>query len=301
MRFRSMTAAFLAFSTILNAQSFSPWYPPANLGPIVNTPSTDGCPGVAKDDLTLLVTSNRAGGYGGFDLYVTNRSSANDPWGPLQNLGPAINSASNEICPTLTIDGHRLFLVSDRPGGCGGQDLWVARRHDKKDDFGWEIPQNPGCTINSASNDLVASLLEVDGGPTLFYFSSNRPGGLGGTDIYVTTLGPDGRFGIASAIAELNTASDDQRPNVRKDGLEIYFDSNRPGGFGASDLWVATRASTAMPWSVPVNLGPTVNTASVEGRPIISFDKTSLYFFSDRPGGQGSNDAYVTMRAKHGN
>jgi Tol biopolymer transport system component len=289
-----------ASAASLDAQTFTPWSTAVNLGSVINTASTDGCPFVAKDGFALYFASNRPGGYGGLDIYVSRRNSVEEPWGPPQNLGPSVNTASNELCPTLTVDGHRMFLVSDRPGGCGGQDLYVARRQNKRDDVGWEPPVNLGCTINSPSNDFTPSLLETDGGGNSFvlYFSSNRPGGMGGVDIYFSTTDRSGTFGAASPVPELNTLSDDERPNIRKDGLEIFFDSNRSGSLGSTDLWVSTRASTEDPWSPPVNLGSNINTASTEGRPSLSFDGTTLYFMSSEPGGVGGLDLYVSTRTK---
>ena len=76
--------------------------------------------------------------------------------------------------------------------------------------------------------------------------------------------------------------------------------TGRPGGVGGQDLWVATRATTADPWSTPVNLGPTVNSTAFDGAPALSFDGTTLYFFSARPGGFGANDLYVTTRTRLG-
>src|SRR3989454_12066510 len=73
-----------------------------------------------------------------------------------------------------------------------------------------------------------------------------------------------------------------------------------PGGVGGQDLWVATRATTADPWSTPVNLGPTVNSTAFDGAPALSFDGTTLYFFSERLGGFGERELYVTTRARLG-
>ena len=70
-------------------------------------------------------------------------------------------------------------------------------------------------------------------------------------------------------------------PNVRKDGLEIVFNSNRPGGYGGQDVYTAVRVSTADPWSAPVNLGPNVNTAGNETRSSLSWDGTRLHFGRD--------------------
>jgi Tol biopolymer transport system component len=265
----------------------------------VNSPANEGCPFIAKSDLTLYVVSTRADGLGGQDIYLSHRDSVYDAWGPLENLGPTINSEGNELCPTLTIDGHRLFFVSDRPGGHGKQDLYVSRRQNKRDDFGWESPVNLGVTVNSTENDYTPSLLENEAtGRVQLYFSSDRSGGFGNVDIYSSTLDADGQFEWASLVQELSTPFIDERPNIGKDGLEIFFDSNRPGSLGATDLWVSTRETAADPWSPPVNLGSAVNTSAGEFRPSLSFDRTALYFHSNRPGSFGSVDIYVTTRRK---
>jgi Tol biopolymer transport system component len=284
-------------SAPLHAQEYSAWSPAVNLGPIVNSAVNEGCPFIAKSDLTLYVVSTRADGFGGQDIYISHRDSVYDAWGPLQNLGPTINSGGNELCPTLTIDGHRLFFVSDRPGGVGQQDLYVSRRRNKRDDFGWEPPINLGAAVNSAENDYTPSLLEDETtGRVELYFSSDRLGGAGNADIYTSTITQDGEFQSAVPVVELSTPFIDERPNIRKDGLEMFFNSNRPGSVGATDLWVSTRESTSHPWSPPVNLGSAVNTSSGEFRPSLSFDGTTLYFHSNRPGSYGSVDIYVTTR-----
>jgi hypothetical protein len=281
-----------------HAQQYSPWSPAVNLGPIVNSAANEGCPFIAKSDLTLYVVSTRLDGFGGQDIYVSHRDSVYDAWGPLENLGPRINGEGNEMCPTVTLDGHRLFFVSDRPGGHGKQDLYVSRRHNQRDDFGWQAPANLGASVNSAENDYTPTLFEDNAtGQVQLYFSSDRPGGMGGADIYTSRAGPDGAFEWAVLVPEINTPFIDERPNIRKDGLEMFFDSNRPGSLGATDLWASTRATTEDPWSPPVNLGSIVNTSSGEFRPSLSFDGTALYFHSNRPG-FGSVDIYVTTRQK---
>ena len=85
------------------------------------------------------------------------------------------------------------------------------------------------------------------------------------------------------------------------DGLEIFLSSDvtgRVGGVGSQDIWVATRATTLDLWSTPVNLGPTVNSTAFDGAPALSFDGTTLYFFSERVGGFGKRDLYVTTRTR---
>jgi WD40-like Beta Propeller Repeat len=101
-------------------QHFSEWSPPVSLGPTINTTSFEVCPSVTKDGLSLYFGSPRSGGLGNVDIYVSKRSSTNDPWGPPQNLGPTINSPSIDNCPFVTPDGHTLIFLSNRPGGSGG-------------------------------------------------------------------------------------------------------------------------------------------------------------------------------------
>jgi len=105
-------------------------------------------------------------------------------------------------------------------------------------------------------------------------------------------------FQPPTSVLELNTAQFDLTPSIRHDGLEIVFASDRPGGAGGRDLWSATRSSVDGTWSTPVNLGVVVNSASGENFPSLSADRTSLFFSSDRPGGFGSTDLYVSTRQK---
>src|SRR5437870_4557587 len=143
---------------------------------------------------------------------------------------------------------------------------------------------------------------ETSGVQNLYFTSFNRPGGLGDFDIYVSTRSSDDEpWGPGVDVTELNGPYRDTRTAIRRDGLEMFISSDatgRPGGVGGQDLWVATRATTADPWSTPVNLGPTVNSTAFDGAPALSFDGTTLYFFSARPGGYGLNDLYVTTRTQ---
>jgi hypothetical protein len=137
---------------------------------------------------------------------------------------------------------------------------------------------------------------EATGTSELYYGSG--PANSAGVDIYVSTVGPDGAYGPGVPVAELNTDLIERMPAIARDGLEIFFASNRLAGSGALDLWVATRSSSAAPWSAPVNLGSTVNSTVIDARPAISFDGTQLYFQSPRSGSLGGFDLFVTTRVK---
>ncbi len=299
-------------------QQYSDWSAPVNLGPIVNSPGADAGAFISKDGLSLYfgswscgptpVPPCRTDGYGQLDIYVSQRASVEDPWGPPQNLGPGINTSSNEQTPTISLDGHWLYFASDRPGTFGELDLYVSRRHNKRDDFGWQPAVNLGGGVNTSAIERGPAHFEDDEtGTVTLYFSSTRPGGVGFEDIYASTLDEDAEdetFGPAVLVPELSSPSADTNPAIRRDGLEMFLGSNRPGsilnvlGNPSFDLWVSTRTSTADPWSTPVNLGVIVNSSALDFRPALSFDGTELYFHSNRPGGFGLNDLYRSTRTK---
>ena len=278
------------------APSYTDWSAPLNLGSTVNAASADTNPALSADGSSLFFDSDRAGGLGGRDLWVSQRATPSAAWGTPVDLGAVVNSASDDANPALSSDGHWLFFASPRPGGFGGSDLYQSYRADVHDDFGWEPPTNLGSNVNTAGTENGTGGYFDNGGHPQLYFGSIRAGGIGGSDIYESDLQPDGTWGPAALVAELSSTSQDNRPNLRSDGLEIFFYSSRPGGSGGNDLWTATRASTDATWSAPVNLGATVNSSANDAHPSLSGDGRTLVFDSARTGGSGADDLYVTTR-----
>ena len=277
------------------------WAEPINLGPTVNSDLEDQDPSISRRALSLYFHSARVGGFGGFDIWVSRRARVDEPWGPPQNLGPAINTPFNELTPALSGDAHRLFFNSNRPDGFGSNDIYVSRRHDKREDLAWQSPVNLGSGVNSAANDAGPALFKDDAtGTVTLYFNSNRPGGLGDQDIYASSLLGDETFGPAVLVEELSSPFVDNAPAIRRDGLELFLGSNRSGTLGGQDIWVATRASTSDRWSTPVNLGSPVNTVNFDAGPWLAFDGTELYFHSSmRPGNVSIRfDLWVAKREK---
>jgi len=296
----AVAVMLIASSNAVASPKFSEWSTPTNLGPIVNSAFVDAGPAISKDGLSVYFNSVRPGGLGLFDIWVSQRATQDDPWGPPVNLGPTINTGFTEAVPAFSRDGHWMFFNRlGGPGSLGGFDVWVSYREHVHDDFAWETAVNLGPGVNSASNDAGASYFENDElGVPLLYYGSDRPVGLLVYDIYVSAQLPDGSWGAPELVTELSTSASDQRPSIRFDGLEMFFFSNRPGGVGQEDVWISTRDSTSDPWTTPVNLGAGVNSPQDDRQAYIASDRKTLFFASTRPGGFGAFDLYMTTRAR---
>ncbi len=220
-------------------------------------------------------------------------------FGEPTNLGPTVNSSAVDESAGISADGLSLFFDSTRQGGSGAADIWVTRRASVSDP--WGAPVNLGPTVNSSAAESLPSI-SADG--LSLYFSdydSPRPGGVGGYDLWLTTRATkqDPWGEPANLGSTVNSAYGDATPVISADGLELFFCSTRPGGYGNWDLWVTTRTMKDENWSAPVNLGPAVNSSTPEilGSSI-SADGLTLLFASGRPGGYGGywGDIWVTTR-----
>jgi hypothetical protein len=269
-------------SVFMAAPQFSDWGEAENLGPVVNSAFQDFGPAIAKDGLSLYLSSDRPGSLGGFDLWVAERSVPSAAWGAPRNLGAVINTGASENVPALSRDGHWLFFNSTRPG-FGAQDIWVSWREHVHDNFGWQPPLNLGAGVNSSFGDVNPAYLETDANGAMLFFTSNRPGGVGLFDIYVSHLSSSG-FGTATLVGELSGLESEQRPTIRFDGLEIFFHVMNPLVADSGDLWVSTRDDIASLWS-PASRLDALNTVFADQQPYIAADRQTLLFASNRPGG----------------
>jgi hypothetical protein len=288
-----LVLAMLWLAGAVSAKSYSPWSPPQPIDQVggnsseLNTPALDGCPIQAPNGLALYMASNRTpGGLGGLDIWVSRRASTNDPWGAPTNLGEPVNSAADDFCPT-PVRGGGLFFVSREalPGSCGLGDIYFTRFRDGE----WREPRHLGCAPtgpNTALDEMGPSFVVVEGVEQL-YFSS-------GPDIYVSQRSEGGSFGPPSPVVELNSPASDIQPNVRKDGLEVVFASNRRAGTD-QDVYVATRNAATDPFSAPVSVAEVNTTTASETRPSLSWDGTTL-LFGRAPGPEGSTDIFISTR-----
>lgn len=283
----------------------SAWSEPVNLGPIVNSPAVENSPKLSPDELSLYFNSDRSGN---LDIYVSRRACLDCPWQTPVRLGPNINTPQTEGTPELSPDGHLLFFTSNGHGGHGGEDLWLSRRTDTKDDFGWGPPVNLGPGVNTSLHESGAEFLPgrgINGRHTLYFDRGAPP--LADFDIYQVSVTRNGEAaGPATPVTELNLPGvNDASATIRGDGRELMFFSappgGRPGGEGSLDIWVAIRCSVRDPWSAPRSIGPPVNTShGAEFVPDLSDDGRTLIFVGNmlRGGSFGRQDLWMSTRTR---
>lgn len=289
-------------------QSFanSDWSEPVNLGPVINTDGREQGPSLSPDDLSLYFVSDRDGGQGGNDIWVSRRACRDCPWQSPANLGSPINTSAADAGPSLSIDGLLLFFHSSRAGGVGGNDIYVSRRTDPNDDFSWGPPVLLGTDVNTPTVENRPTYLQVaeDGSGNLYFNRGAQALNL--ADLYYAPVTRDGvTVGPAVLVAELSDPeANEAGVTIRTDGREIFFWTTRPGAPGGAAIMVSTRRSVHDPWEPPTFLPPPVN--SDDGTfnatlPGLSRDGRTLLFVSEgRPGGYGGNDIWMATRTPSG-
>jgi len=273
---------------------------PVNLGPHVNAKYDDGQPCVSADGLELYSASFREKvGQGSTDLWVTTRPTRGDEWGLAQNLGPVINTSTEDGGPALALDGLKLYFHSGRSGGLGKTDLWMAKRATRNDP--WGPPANLGPPVNSADREALP-FLSADG-LELYFNVSSGTGANARCRTYVSQRAalssPWGqRVGLEP---EIDSKYYQDRPSVSSDGLVLLFSDTfsettdegfRPGGCGGGDLWLSRRATKESAWGAPINPGPPLNSAFNDLHGTIAPDGCAVYFSSSRCGGSGYLDVW---------
>jgi hypothetical protein len=250
----------------------------------VNTSGSEYDPSLGANTDTLYFASTRSGGFGGYDIWVSIKSGGN--WAAANNMGGIINSASNERGPAYQISGSYAYMYyqSDRAGGQGGNDIWRATYFSGV----WSGPavQTP---LNSTSEDIQPYIAD---NPVRCFFASNRGGGFGGYDLWYSSWVGSVWTTPVNVGSGVNTVYDEIGPSVNAGNDVLYFYSNRIGGPGGYDLYRALAGGGI--WGSTEVLGSPPNTGSFEGTPGRSADG-SLFFASDRSGGYGSNDIWVTV------
>jgi len=210
---------------------------------------------------------------------------------PVQVPSTFVNSTSSEMAPTLTGDDLTMYFVSNRTGGQGGYDIWMATRLDVKS------PWMTATNVTSLNSTATEDYIDVRDDDLEMFISSSRPGGLGLNDIWVSSrASTTAPWGTLVNIAGANTASSEDDPSVTADGLELYFVSPAHGGQGAGSIFRLTRSSIKTSWSTTPQYVSELDSTSQDHSPSISPDGLTMLWSSTRPGGTGSSDYYIATR-----
>ena len=219
------------------------WQKAVNAGLPLNTRQNEGAQSLSSDGRYMYFTAcDRQGAMGSCDIYFSYYTDGK--WSQPSNVGPPVNTRFWESQPSISADGKTLFFSSSRPGGCGGKDIWISR---KTDNGTWSKPYNPGLTINT-EGDEMSPFIHFDG--KTLYFSSNGHTGMGGFDIFRTTLREDSTWEAPQNLGyPLNTYNDETGLVITSDGSQAYFSSIRDERYG-KDIFYFDLDESARPTPV---------------------------------------------------
>ena len=280
---RARLSAFIAGLAMFSPTPVAPQATAVNLGPVVNSPLRDAEPTFTPDGSTMYFNCFGRAGRAGNDICVTHRRGGS--WSEPEVVESVSTDEYTEVEPLLSPDGARLYIMSDRPGGLGGMDIWVSHLVDGE----WSEPENLGAPINSPYADHCLYFAGPDW--ELAYWTSTRPGGYGGNDIWMSER-VDGVWQEAVNLGpNVNTEATEHHSLPSPDGRSLYVTAYRPDGLGGEDIYVTTRGPDGV-WGPLVNLGPAVNSEAHDRCPAFSPDHRTFYFDSEREGGQGNKDLW---------
>src|SRR2546426_823000 len=231
---------YVSRRTSLNA----PWGPAKNLGATINSTSSDFPPSFSPDDHLMFFLSNRPGGFGDYDIWVSHRADINDDfgWETPTNLGPPVNTSADENDATYFVDpatgkATLYFTSLSRPGGLGDFDIYQSTQNE-------DGSFNPAVLVSELSSPSRDTRMTIRPDGLEIIFSSDRPGGSGGIDLWHSTR--QTTSDVWSTPVNLgpvvNTSTDDRAPYLSADSKTLFFSSDRVGDdFGGGDIWMTTR------------------------------------------------------------
>lgn len=266
---------------------------PRSVGDSVNTELDEYWPSVTGDGQELIFTREvkRAGGYGRDrqeDFYIS-RWTSNSYWGTARNAGAPLNTPGNEGAQSISSDGRSMYFTAcDRNDGQGRCDIYYSTYDGTR----WSPGVNLGPPVNTIYWESQPSI-SPDG--KMLFFVSNRPGGIGGMDIWYSIMGSDGKWGKpVNPGKTINTSGDEFSPFVYFNGRTLYFSSNGRPSFGGHDIYSSTLNPDAT-WTEPQNLGPAVNTPADETGLIIESSGKRAFFSSVRDKSKGKDIFYIDL------
>jgi outer membrane protein OmpA-like peptidoglycan-associated protein len=258
-----------------------------NLGRVVNSPYHDYAPLIYPDGQTMIFTSNRglpkkldkyAPEVNYEDIYSTRK--LNGKWSPPSEISSELNVERHDAGASISHDGKYLFIYYEEGNG----DLFISENVNGK----WQKATALNENVNTI-NWETSACMSADG--RKLYFSSDRAGGYGDLDIWVSEKDASGDWGIPRNLGpNVNTSGNEDSPFIHTDGKTLYFGSDAHSGLGSTDIFKSEFEDGK--WQPPTNMGYPVNTADYDNYFVISNDKKHAYFASVREDGFGETDIY---------
>lgn len=240
-------------------------------------------PELTPDKRVMLFTAMNGGQE---DIFIS-KPMADGTWSPPASISSNINTFDNEGAASIAADGRTLiFTACNRRGGYGSCDLYISYKEGNE----WSRPDNLGSNVNSSAWESQPAL-SADG--RTLYFSSNRKGGLGGRDIYVSYF-KNGSWTKAENLGvNINTPGDEISPFIFADGKSLFFGSNGYSGFGGFDLYFTQKETSV--WSEPKNIGNHINDYHDQISIFISSDQQEVFYSTEqRLGKERTSKIYQT-------
>lgn len=257
-----------------------------NFGPNINSNFHDYSPIISADGNTLIYTSNRTtdnykikSGTNFEDIFISHRNGSD--WSTPEKISPHINIKYHDAAASLSPDGKTLFLYYE----AGAGDIYTSTMEEGGK---WTKPE-PLKGINMPTFWETSACVSADG--KKLFFTSNRPGGRGELDIYMSTLDSKGNWGKPVNLGKsINTSGNEDSPFIHPDGVTLYFSSDGHPSIGSTDIFKSVYKDGR--WTKPVNLGYPINTIEYDGFFTVSADKKTGYFSAMRTEGFGEADLY---------
>jgi outer membrane protein OmpA-like peptidoglycan-associated protein/tetratricopeptide (TPR) repeat protein len=264
-------------------------FSPKNLGEAVNSSFSEYFPSLTIDEKQLVFT--RRVNHTNEDFFVSRNENKN--WLKAVPMPGNLNSDLNEGAQQISQDGSMLVYTGcNRKEGEGSCDLYVSYFSKNQ----WSEGFNLGNLINTEQWESQPCLSPDK---RALYFSARLPQGYGGSDLYVSHLQNNGRWGKPMNMGNaINTAGDESSPFIHADNQTFYFTSNGLPGYGGTDLFLMRKKIDGN-WDSPQNLGYPINTIDDEGTLIVAADGKTAYYASDRSDSYGGLDLYTFQLPLH--
>jgi flagellar motor protein MotB len=251
---------------------------PVNLGDSVNTADDEYWPSITADGQTLMFTRQQVTGRSApktqEDFYTSHLN--NDTWRKAVNSGYPLNTAQNEGAQTISSDGRYMYFTAcERADSYGRCDIYYSEFEGNS----WSVPRNIGPPVNTRAWESQPS---ISANGRMLFFSSNRPGGIGGYDIWYSLLKSVGKWSEPVNLGKMiNSPDDEMSPFIHFDGRTLYFSSNGKVGMGGFDIYFSKMKEDTT-WTEPQNLGYPLNTYNDEMGLIIDAIGQKAYYSSKR-------------------